>query len=103
MIRRRYVLAAALALAVSLSMLDADAATSPFGIATPDSSGSYFGGPFGSFFAWIAVHQAHFYKALTSALGDLKADMPVRCRFALDRRTVNGIWAGPPQVKEEGK
>ncbi len=36
-------------------------------------------------------------------LDDLKADMPVRCRFALDRRTVSGIWAGPPLPKAEGK
>jgi diguanylate cyclase (GGDEF)-like protein/PAS domain S-box-containing protein len=36
-------------------------------------------------------------------LDDLKPDMPVRCQFALDRRTVNGIWAGPPQAKEGDK
>ncbi|HZP18571.1 MAG TPA: nickel/cobalt transporter, partial [Bauldia sp.] len=62
------------AFVLSAGIIDAHAATSPFGIATPDSSGSYFGGPLGSFFAWIAVHQAHFYKALTEALGRLKDD-----------------------------
>ncbi len=34
-------------------------------------------------------------------LDDLKADMPVRCRFAADRRTVSGIWAGPPKPQEK--
>jgi ABC-type nickel/cobalt efflux system permease component RcnA len=53
----------------------AHAAQSPFGIATPDSTGgAWFGGPLGPVFAWIAVHQSHFYKALTSALGDLKTN-----------------------------
>jgi ABC-type nickel/cobalt efflux system permease component RcnA len=51
----------------------AQAATSPFGIATPDGGGG-LGGPLGPFFAWIAVHQAHFYRALTGALGSLKQD-----------------------------
>lgn len=34
-------------------------------------------------------------------LDDLKADMPVRCKFAADRRTVSGIWAGPPVPQEK--
>jgi RNA polymerase sigma factor (sigma-70 family) len=34
-------------------------------------------------------------------LADLTADMPVRCKFAADRRTVSGIWAGPPVPKEK--
>ncbi len=34
-------------------------------------------------------------------LDDLKADMPVRCQFAADRRTVRGIWAGPPVPPEK--
>lgn len=34
-------------------------------------------------------------------LDDLKADMPVRCRFAADRRTVSGLWAGPPKPQEK--
>ena len=36
-------------------------------------------------------------------LDDLKADMPVRCRFALDRRTISGVWAGPPLPKPAEK
>jgi ABC-type nickel/cobalt efflux system permease component RcnA len=52
----------------------ADAAQSPFGIATPDSSGYYFGGPLGPLFAWVAVHQAHFYRALTASLASLRND-----------------------------
>jgi RNA polymerase sigma factor (sigma-70 family) len=34
-------------------------------------------------------------------LADLTADMPVRCKFAADRRTVSGIWAGPPVPQEK--
>lgn len=34
-------------------------------------------------------------------LTDLQERMPVRCRFAADRRTVSGIWAGPPKAKDE--
>jgi ABC-type nickel/cobalt efflux system permease component RcnA len=52
----------------------AEAAQSPFGVATPDSSGYYFGGPLGPLFAWVAVHQAHFYRALTAALASLRDD-----------------------------
>jgi nickel/cobalt transporter (NicO) family protein len=48
------------------------AAKSPFGIATPDSSGSAFAGPLGSLFAWVALYQAEFYKALTEALANVK-------------------------------
>ncbi len=65
---------ATLATAVVLVALEAHAAKSPFGIATPDSSGNYFGGPLGPIFAWIAFHQAHFYQALTGALKSLKDD-----------------------------
>ncbi len=32
-------------------------------------------------------------------LADLKADMPVLCRFAADRRTISGVWAAPPKPK----
>ena len=49
-------------------------AKTPFGIATPDSTGSGFGGPLGPFFVWVALRQAEFYKALTSALTDIKAN-----------------------------
>jgi nickel/cobalt transporter (NicO) family protein len=48
------------------------AAKSPFGIATPDSSGNPFGGPLGGIFAWVAFYQAEFYRALTDALTDVK-------------------------------
>jgi ABC-type nickel/cobalt efflux system permease component RcnA len=65
---------AALAATVVLVAVEAKAAKSPFGIATPDSSGNYFGGPLGPIFAWIAFHQAHFYRALTGALSSLKQD-----------------------------
>ena len=65
---------AALAVAVCLVATAAHAASSPFGIATPDTSGggSYFGGPLGPVFAWVAVHQAAFYRSLTAALSGLK-------------------------------
>ena len=46
----------------------------PFGIGTPETGSAWFGGPLGPFFMWIAVHQAHFYRALTSALSTLKQD-----------------------------
>jgi len=52
----------------------AHASSSPFGIATPDSTGSYFGGPLAPLFAWVAIHQAHFYRALTAAIDSIKAD-----------------------------
>jgi nickel/cobalt exporter len=48
------------------------AAKSPFGIATPDSSGQAFTGPLGGLFAWVAFYQAEFYKALTDALAHVK-------------------------------
>lgn len=34
-------------------------------------------------------------------LDDLKADMPVRCKFAADRRTITAILAGPPVPQEK--
>lgn len=49
-------------------------AKSPFGIATPDSTSSGFGGPLGPFFVWVALRQSEFYRALTSALTDIKAN-----------------------------
>ncbi len=49
-------------------------AASPFGIATPDSTSSGFGGPLGPFFVWVALQQAAFYRALTSALSAIKAN-----------------------------
>lgn len=48
------------------------AAPSPFGIATPDSSGSTaWAGPLAPLFQWIARQQSMFYRDLTGALGDL--------------------------------
>ncbi len=49
-------------------------AVSPFGVATPDPGGGAFGGPLAPFFAWVALHQQHFYRALTGALGSLRQD-----------------------------
>jgi nickel/cobalt transporter (NicO) family protein len=63
-----------IAAAVLLLAGAAAQAKSPFGIATPDSTGSGFGGPLGPFFVWVALRQAEFYKALTSALTDIKAN-----------------------------
>jgi nickel/cobalt exporter len=48
------------------------AAKSPFGVATPDSSGGAFGGPLGPIFQWIALRQAEFYRTLTGTLSDMK-------------------------------
>ena len=61
-------------LALACLVAQAQAASSPFGIATPDSSGPHFGGPLAPIFAWVAVHQAEFYRALTAALSGLKQD-----------------------------
>jgi nickel/cobalt exporter len=48
------------------------AAPSPFGIATPDGSGSTaWAGPLAPLFQWIARQQSLFYRDLTGALGDL--------------------------------
>jgi len=47
-------------------------AASPFGIATPDSTSTGFGGPLGPFFVWVALRQAAFYRALTKALMAIK-------------------------------
>jgi ABC-type nickel/cobalt efflux system permease component RcnA len=49
-------------------------ASGPFGIGTPEQGGAGFGGPLGPFFVWIALHQSHFYQALTEALTTLKQD-----------------------------
>ena len=63
-----------IAVAVLLLASAAAQAKSPFGIATPDSTSSGFGGPLGPFFVWVALRQAQFYRALTSALTDIKAN-----------------------------
>ncbi len=69
--RRTLLLAVVTAVALTSA---AHAAKSPFGIGTPETGSSWFGGPLGPFFMWIAVHQANFYRALTSALSTLKQD-----------------------------
>jgi nickel/cobalt transporter (NicO) family protein len=61
--------------AAALPLVDTStawAAKSPFGVATPDSSGNPFVGPLGGIFAWVALYQAEFYRALTEALTDVK-------------------------------
>jgi ABC-type nickel/cobalt efflux system permease component RcnA len=61
--------------ATALLLVDTSAAwaaKSPFGVATPDSSGNPFAGPFGGIFAWVAFYQAEFYRALTEALTNVK-------------------------------
>jgi nickel/cobalt transporter (NicO) family protein len=69
---RARTLCTALAVLVFVTMAgDASAAVSPFGIATPDSTGG-FGGPLAPVFAWIALRQAEFYRVLTKALADIK-------------------------------
>jgi nickel/cobalt exporter len=49
------------------------AVPSPFGVATPDSTGTAFGGPLGGLFAWVALRQAEFYQVLTTSLAQLKS------------------------------
>ncbi|MEJ2623948.1 MAG: hypothetical protein P8Z80_05230, partial [Pseudolabrys sp.] len=56
-----------------LNMNAAFAVYTPFGIATPDSSGVAFTGPLGGLFAWVALRQAEFYKLLTTSLEHLKS------------------------------
>ena len=64
--RTALLLAALAAPAVAL------AAPSPFGVATPDGSGSTgWAGPFQGFFIWVAAQQAGFYRELTATLGQL--------------------------------
>ena len=72
---RSVVVSAAAALAMLVAVAGAAHAASPFGIATPDSSGGAgFGGPLGPFFVQVAYYQSIFYKGLTSALTDIKAN-----------------------------
>jgi nickel/cobalt exporter len=49
------------------------AVRTPFGIATPDSSGAAFNGPLGGFFVWVALRQSEFYRALIAALASLRS------------------------------
>jgi nickel/cobalt transporter (NicO) family protein len=64
-------LCAAMAVIAILSAGETWATSSPFGIATPDSTGG-FGGPLAPLFAWIAMRQAEFYRVLTQSLADIK-------------------------------
>ena len=57
---------------VLLAINDTAFAANPFGVGTPDTRGVAFTGPLGSFFMWIAMQQAAFYKLLTGALTELK-------------------------------
>jgi nickel/cobalt exporter len=50
------------------------AVRTPFGIATPDSSGAAFNGPLGGLFVWVALRQSEFYRALTAALSSLRSN-----------------------------
>lgn len=48
---------------------------SPFGIVTPDGSGSAIvSGPFAPVFAWISARQSEFYRTLTDSLASIKAN-----------------------------
>lgn len=49
------------------------AQTGPFGVGVPGRT-SPVGGPFASFFAYVAAKQAEFYRALTGAVQAMKAD-----------------------------
>jgi len=69
--RRKTICAGLAALALVVIAEQAWASPSPFGIATPDSTGG-FGGPLAPVFAWIALRQAEFYRVLTGALADIK-------------------------------
>jgi nickel/cobalt exporter len=51
----------------------AHAAGGPFGIATPDTPrGMSWTGPLAPVFGWIALQQAHFYRALTDTISSMK-------------------------------
>jgi nickel/cobalt transporter (NicO) family protein len=64
---------AAGAVILLLSASVAFAIRTPFGIATPDSSGAGINGPLGALFLWVALRQAEFYRALTAAMLSLKS------------------------------
>jgi ABC-type nickel/cobalt efflux system permease component RcnA len=67
----RIAVTAALVLAALLAAHYAASAASPFGIATPDTKGTAFTGPFGGFFSWVSMRQTAFYKLLTGAMDEL--------------------------------
>ena len=68
----RFFAGLAVALLAVLSATDVWAATSPFGVAIPDSAPPPDDGPFRSFFLWVAAKQSEFYRALVEAIKALK-------------------------------
>ena len=95
---RRPLVAAAL---FALATTAAEAASSPFGIATPDGGGGVtFGGPFRGFFIWIATQQSSFYKGLTGALSSL-AESPHAALFLIGISFLYGVFhaVGPGHGK----
>ncbi|WP_313612086.1 nickel/cobalt transporter [Agrobacterium sp.] len=62
-----------LLLVSGLFLATAAHAQSPLGIGSAEPSFSV-SGPFGSFFAWINMHQQSFYRALTGALKAMRED-----------------------------
>jgi nickel/cobalt exporter len=73
--RARGLAAIALLTVAALALAEPALATkSPFGVATPDSSGGAFGGPLGPLFQWVALRQAEFYRTLTATLSQMKED-----------------------------
>ena len=59
-------------LVLFVNVSPAFAVRTPFGIATPDSGGAGTHGPLGGLFLWVALRQAEFYRALTTAILSLK-------------------------------
>ena len=74
----------AVALSLLASVNAAFAVQTPFGIATPDSTGPAFTGPLGGVFAWVALRQAEFYRVLTEHACRYQTQRP--CRLAARRR-----------------
>jgi len=76
-VRGRHILPALAGAAAAVLVLSvhARAASSPFGVATPDSpAGAGFGGPLGPVFQWIALRQTEFYRSLTAMLSRIRED-----------------------------
>lgn len=67
-----FAIVALIVLATLLTTHEHAFAGSPFGVGTPETRGVAFTGPFGAFFAWVAMRQTEFYKLLTGALHELK-------------------------------
>ena len=59
-------------LVLLINVSPAFAVHTPFGIATPNSGGAGTNGPLGGLFLWVALRQAEFYRALTTAILSLK-------------------------------